>query len=147
MSTTTLVGIKALLKAKIDGILVGGKSVFGYVSDIATGNFTGYPAVVITPTEANGEVLDTGRNERTFKFTIDLYQEQSEVGKTKTEAGELLEGLVDTILETFDQDKNLSNEVVIVKVVTMRFDFEGRKGVFNFASFEIECVVVVPNYS
>lgn len=144
---TTIVDIKALLITKIKGITVGGNSIFGQVTDYATGDFEKYPAVVVRPIGGTGEYIDTARNERTFSFAIDLFQEQSEVGKTKEQATDILESAVDKILEAFDQDKTLGNEVQTVEVVEMRFDFDNRKGTYNFASFDINCVVVVNNFA
>lgn len=143
---TTLVDIKALLITKIESIQVGGESIFGQVTDYATGNFLKFPAVVVRPNSATGEYVDTARNERTFNFSIDLYQEQSKAGKTKDEASQIMESAVDQILIAFDQDKTLGNEVQTVEVVEMQFDFDNTKGTFNFATFEVNCVVVVDNF-
>lgn len=145
--TTTLVGIKALLVTLITGIESGGNSIFGSISDVATGDFAKYPAVVIRPTNGEGNYVDTARNERTFTFAVDLYQEQSPEGKTKTESTDIMENAVDQILIAFDQDKTLGNEVQTVEVVEMEFDFENRKGTYNFASFEVNVVVVVNNFA
>lgn len=144
--TTTIVGIKALLVTLIESIEVGGNSVFGEISDFAKGDFAKYPAVVIRPVSGDGNYVDTARNERTFTFEIDLYQEQSTEGKTPEEATDIMESAVDKILIAFDQDKTLGNEVQTVEVVEMQFDFENRKGTYNFASFEVNCVVVVDNF-
>jgi hypothetical protein len=144
---TTIVEIKALIKDKIDNIKIDGDSIFGEVTDYAKGDFNGYPAVVIRPIGGEGNYIDTARNERTFNFTIDLYQEQSEEGKSKEEASDIMELAVDKVLEAFDQDKTLGNEVQTVHVVEMRFDFENRKGTYNFASFDVDCVVVVNNFT
>ena len=143
---TTIVDVKALIKSKIDNIKIDGDSIFGEITDYAKGDFDGYPAVVIRPTGGEGEYIDTARNERTFNFTIDLYQEQSDDGKSREEASDIMETSVDLVLEAFDQDKTLGNEVQTVHVVEMRFDFENRKGTYNFASFDIKCVVVVNNF-
>jgi len=144
---TTIVDIKALIVTKIQSIKVGSDSVFGQVTDYATGDFTKYPAVVVRPVGGAGEYVDTARNERTFSFVVDLYQEQSEAGKTKEQATDILESVVDKLLIAFDQDKTLGNEVQTVEVVEMRFDFDNRKGTYNFASFDINCVVVVNNFA
>lgn len=144
---TTLVEIKALIKTKIESIQEDGNSIFGEVVDYAKGDFTGYPAVIIRSTGGVGEYIDTARNERTFSFTIDLFQEQSEEGKSKEQASDIMENAVDKILEAFDQDKTLGNEVQTVEVVEMRFDFDNRKGTYNFASFDVNCVVVVNNFA
>ena len=144
---TTLVEIKALLITKIQSIKVGDVSVFGEIKDYATGDFTKYPAVVVRPLGGVGEYIDTARNERTFSFAVELFQEQSEVGKSKEQASDILESVVDKLLTAFDQDKTLGNEVQTVEVVEMRFDFDNRKGTYNFANFEINCVVVVNNFA
>ena len=86
-------------------------------------------------------------NVRTFDFTIKLYQEQSQVGKTKEEADALMTQAADAILLAFDQDKDLGGEVEIVRVVAFDLDFKVATGTFNFANFHINCVVIVPNYS
>jgi hypothetical protein len=138
---TTITEILALIKAKLVAL-----DIFGVVVDYSDGNFTKFPAAVVTEEGGTGEVLDTHRNARTFSFTIKLYQEQSEAGKTQEEAAEIMRTCSDAILTAFDKDKDLSGSVEIVRVVEFNTDFKVAAGTFNFATFRVEAVVIVPNY-
>jgi len=131
------------LEAMVDG---GGDKIFNQVFAYAQGNFSKYPVAVVKPVGGRGTEIDTHRNERVFSFVISLYQEQSQAGKTNQEADDIMTKCSDAILEAFDQDKTLGNEVEIVKVVEFDTDFKVAAGTFNFANFRIECLVVVPNY-
>lgn len=145
--TSTLAGIKALIKTKLEALIDSGtEKLFESVFDYPNGDFKEYPVAVILNTGASGEFLDTARNERTFHFTINLYQENSEAGKDKEEADEIMTETVDKVITAFDQDKDLGGEIEIVRVVEATFDFKVTAGTFNYASIKIDCVVVVPNY-
>jgi hypothetical protein len=148
MAADTLVTIKALIKAKLQGLVDGlGASIFKDISDYPTAKFAGYPSVVIIQKGVTGNWLDTGRNERTFKFTIDLYQEQSKAGRTQDQADKIMAESVDAILTAFDQDKDFGGQLQIVRVVSATFDFKsGNTETFNYATFEVDCVAIVPNY-
>ena len=136
--TTTLAGIKALIKTKLGTIKDShGNSVFGDIFDYPQGDFGKYPAIVIMPTGSDGTVLDTARNERIFHFSLNLYQEQSQVGKSKQEASDIMTEVSDKIFETFDQDPYLGSEVEFVKVIKASFNFVVQQGTFSFATFEI----------
>lgn len=148
MASTTIAEIKALIKTKIESLLDGeGNSIFGQVKDYVEGDFEKYPAVIITPVEFDGETIDTARNERNFSFEIRLYQEQGHAGKTKEEADEIMTECADRIITAFDQDQDLSNEIEKVRVIKGNFQLEVAKGTFNFATFVINCLVVLPNFS
>jgi hypothetical protein len=146
MASSTLAEIKALIKTKLQDLKIGGIAVFGEVLDYAHGDYEHYPIAVINPIGGDGEVIDTHRIERTFRFTVKLYQEQSHVGKTPAEADTLMTAAADALLIAFDQDKDLGGEIEIVRVVDFDFDFKVAAGTFNFATFNINCVVIVPNY-
>lgn len=144
---TTIEDIKELIVAKIEGLKGDdGKDIFNEVFPYAQGEFTKYPVAVIKAVGGRGTEIDTHRNERIFSFVASLYQEQSNAGKTKEEADEIMTKCSDAILKAFDQDKTLSDEVQIVRVVEFDLDFAVRAGTFNFGNFRIECLVVVPNY-
>jgi hypothetical protein len=148
MPSNTLTQIKALIKTKIESLVDGGGvSIFGDTLDYPTAKFKGYPAAVIIQKGVTGSWLDTGRNERTFRFTIDLYQEQTKAGRTQEQADEIMSTSADAILTAFDQDKDLGGELQIVRVVNATFDFKsGGSETYNYATFEIDCVAIVPNY-
>lgn len=146
MASSTLAEIKELIKTKLQGLQIGGVDIFGEVYDYAQGNFEKYPVAVINVSGGSGEVIDTHRIERTFRFVIRLYQEQSENGKTPAQADALMTAAADAVLIAFDQDKDLGGEIEIVRVVDFDFDFKVAAGPINFATFNVNCVVVVPNY-
>lgn len=147
MSTLTLTGLMALIKAKLEALQIASEDAFGVVLDHQDGDFTEYPAAVITETGGKGQVIDTHRNQRTHTFTIKLYQEQSRAGKTKEEAATTMRACTDAILTAFDIDKDLGGEVDIVRVVEFDTNFKVAAGTFNFATFRVEAVVLVPSYS
>ena len=139
--------IKELLIEKLEAMKNGdGDDLFGEVFGYAQGDFSKYPVAVVKPVGGRGQVIDTHRNERTFQFIISLYQEQSQAGRTKQEADEIMTECSDVILEEFDKDKTLGDEVEIVRVVEFDTDFRVAAGTFNFANFRVDCMVVVPNY-
>lgn len=146
MPSTTISAIKALIKTKVQGLQIGGKDIFGQVFDYAQGDFAKYPVAVIMPVGGKGEVLDTHRNERTFQFLIKLYQEQSVAGRDKQDADDIMTKASDAVLIAFDQDEDLGGKVEIVRVVEFDLDFKVSAGTFNFATFRIDCVVIVPDY-
>jgi hypothetical protein len=148
MAANTLVTIKALIKAKLLSLVDGvGASIFKDVVDYPTAKFAGFPSVVIIQKGVTGEWLDTGRNERTFKFTIDLYQEQTKVGRTQEQADQIMAESTDAILTAFDTDKDFGGQLQIVRVVSATFDFKSAATeTFNYATFEVDCVAIVPNY-
>lgn len=145
--TQTIKGIRDLIVAKLETIKdTEGNDIFGDIFGYAKGDFENYPVVVVTPSGGKGEVLDTHRNERTFQFTIKLYQEQSRAGKTPEEADEMMTEASDAILKAFDVDEDLGGEVQIVRVVEFDTDFKVAAGTFNFATFRVDCVVIVLDY-
>lgn len=144
--STTLEEIIALIKAKIVALKIDGESAFGTVLDYADGDFTKFPTAVITEQGGVGEVIDTHRNQRTYQFTIKLYQEQSVKGKTKDEAAIIMRESADAILTAFDQDKDLGGEVDIIRVVSFETNFIATSGTFNFATFNVDVVVLVNSF-
>lgn len=90
--------------------------------------------------------MDTHRNHRTFSFLVTLYHEQTDAGLTKSEVNDVMTEAIDAVIVAFDRDKNFNFEVEQVRVVKMDFDFKVVNGPFDFATFLVECVTVVPNY-
>ena len=144
----TIVDIQSAIKTKIETLKDESDiSIFGEVFDYANADFSKYPAVVIKPTGGSGNRIDTHRIERTFSFEVTLYQEQSKAGTNKKTASEKMASVSDQIIQAFDQDPSLSGALEQVNVVGYDFDFTVRPGMFNFAIFKLECLVIVENYS
>jgi hypothetical protein len=147
MASTTLTSIIELLKTKVAALKNGTAPIFTEVLKSASGNFSaGFPAARIYETGGDGAVADTHRNQRTFNFTIKLYQEQSQSGKTADEAATIMRAATDAVITAFDQDKDLNREVMIVRVVSFTTDFSVQKGTFNFATIRVDVVVLVHSY-
>jgi hypothetical protein len=144
---TTREEIKELIIDKLQSIVDGaGKTIFGDVFGYPEAEFKEYPVAVVMSKGIDGENLDSGRNQRTFQFTVDLYQEQTRAGRTPEEAENIMGRTTDKIIEAFDTDPNLSGEVLVVRIVKATFDFKATSGTFNFATFDIDCVSIVQNY-
>ncbi len=146
---TTMADIRDLIVTKLQGLdNLRGDPLFGEVFDYAQGDFKKYPVAVVLPTGGStGSGVDTHRIERTFSFQVTLYQEQTQAGKTKDEANNIMTEAVDKVIVAFDQDPDLGGELQIVRVVKMDFSFKVAAGTFSFATFQIDCVVIVPNYT
>ena len=141
-----MAGVQTALIAKISALQIGGEDIFGEVFGYGEGDFKKFPAVVVTFTGGTGSEIDTHRNERIYNFVVRLFQEQSVAGKTKAEANTLMTQATDAILIALDQDKDLGGVVKNVRVVEFTTDFKDRPGTWNFATFKIDCVVIVDNY-
>jgi hypothetical protein len=144
---TTLVELKALIKTKLQSIVDGsGNQMMGDIFDYPNGEFKKYPVAVIIDSGMTGIELDMARNERTFHFLVNLFQEQTHAGKTNQTASEAMEAVADKLIIAFDKDIDFGGEVERVRVVDGSFDFKVSAGTFNFATFKIDIVTIVPNY-
>jgi len=123
-----------------------GVNLFNDVIPRSEGNFTKYPVVTIDTKGGRGTRIDTHRIERTFVFEIKLWQEESQAGKTKEEAVDIMRAASEIVMESFDKDQDLSGEVETVNVVNFDYSFKVVPATFVFATYTIEVVVVLPNY-
>lgn len=142
----TLTEVIDLLETKLNGLKNGTAPIFGSVLKYDEGDFTKFPAAMVTENGGTGIVIDSHRNQRTYNFVIKLYQEQSQAGKTKQEASVIMRSAADAILKAFDEDKDLAGEVDIVRVVEFETNFKLASGTFNFATFRLDVVVLVHSY-
>ena len=138
---TTLAALKTAIKNKIEAL-----SEIAVVFDYPEGDFKKFPAAVVTVTGGVGQVLDTHKNERTFNFMVRLYQEQSEAATDKASADQIMTAAADALLIAFDQDKDLGGASEIIRVVDFDLDFKQQPGTWNFATFKINVLVIVPSW-
>lgn len=139
--------IRDLLVSKLEAMEVATDvKTFPEVYGYGQGDFGKYPVAVVRPTGGRGVFLDTNRNERIFSFEISLYQESSQAGQDKEKANEVMIKSCDQLIQAFDQDRDLSGEIEIVKVVDFDYDFKVSAGTYVYARFRVECLVIVPNY-
>jgi len=93
------------------------------VKDFPSGNFSGFPAAMVTTTRNEAEFETTMENKRIYVFTVFLLQEIESQGESS--ARKIIEGVVDDVIKSFDEDERLtglqadldtasSNETVIV---------------------------------
>lgn len=144
----TYANLISLLKTKLEGLKdVNNATIFKAVYAYGENEFSGFPCAVILDKGGGGQVIDTNRIERAFTFDIFLYQEQSQAGKTKSEAAVNLRRVVDQVIQSFDQDPQLNDNVMRVLVVDVSLDFTSRNGTFNFARFTVQLNDLVNNYS
>jgi hypothetical protein len=142
----TLTEVIDLIETKLKALKNGTAPIFGEVFKYDDGDFKKFPTALITESGGRGQVIDSHRNQRTYNFTIKLYQEQSQAGKTKAEAATIMRSATDAVLLAFDADKDFSGEVDIVRVVEFDTDFKVAAGTFNFATFRVDVVVLVHSY-
>lgn len=143
---TTAEGIRTIIASKLSAIEVDGAQVFVSVRADGVKDFTGYPAANVIATGGSAVQQDTHRTERTFTYRVECWQEQSEGGRTPTEADAIMVQAADAVLEAFDQDPELGGEVEIVNPVSWTYDLTVRAGSWMFASFELQVRVMVLRY-
>lgn len=148
MSRQNYTNLISEIKTKIENLVYSGTSdkIFSEVYDYGEGKFTKYPVAVIKEVAGEGSFLDSGRNERVFEFSIALFQEISDEGKSKSEAAQIMRGCVDAVIQAFDTDLTLGGEAMKVEVVPVAIDVSIRQGVFSFAEFRIKVVSIVNNF-
>lgn len=148
MSRQTYTNLISALKTKITNLVYSGTSnkIFSEVFDYGEGKFTKYPVAVIKEMAGEGSFLDSARNQRTFEFSLTLYQEISDEGKSKSEAAAIMRSCVDAVIEAFDTDLTLGGESMKIEVVPVSIDVSVGQGVFSFAEFRIKVVDIVNNF-
>lgn len=75
---------------------------FQEVSSVPKLKFKGYPAAYIVPSDSVSDYEDSSHNKRTYAFNVRLFYETKQTGVG--DALDKLEGIVDTVLDTLDQE-------------------------------------------
>lgn len=73
-------------------------------------SFNGYPSAIVVPSDQSGAYETTSENTRIYAFQVRLFYETKNTGVG--EALEALEGLVDTVIDTIDQEDLSSTRIV-----------------------------------
>lgn len=83
---------------------------------------SGFPFCVVMEAGWEGIYADTGRNRRTFRYTIFIFQEvQSDAtnpGKDQINGARIMRSLQDKIVEGFDADPTLGGEALLVQPIS-----------------------------
>lgn len=144
---STAAGIKDLIVAKLaDDVRIGTLPALAEVLGHGDNDMAKFPCAVVEPVGWEAQVLDTHRNERTFRFRISLYQEISDQGANKADANDRLLAVADAVILAFDQDRDLGGCVEIVNPVRGTYDFTGQAGRKVFATVDVDARVIVHSY-
>jgi len=76
------------------------------VYDYPTEDFKGYPCVVVRAMSNESDYSSTSENERHYVFELYIMQESEHTDRRK--ARRIIEGVVDEVMDAFDQDQYLS---------------------------------------
>ena len=77
------------------------------IFDYAKFNKSGYPAIEVTPNGGPAIFADTMRNQRSYIFNIDCFQERTSVGAQQAEI--IMRNLVDSVIQLFDSNRYLDS--------------------------------------
>lgn len=147
----TFSGYKRILMDKL-GELEGidGEVLFEEVYGVEKTQLTSYPACFVIQRESSGQLIDTHRNEREWRFSVVLHQE---IGtKTPEEAYKSLEDAVDRVIKMFDQDPMLrdsggGSQCKFVRVAPVNFEYGSRESAVHRALLVVSVVELVQRYS
>ena len=123
----SLVLIHAAIKAKLEtlkpAIL---KEVYGSKINPLEKEFADFPVAELIESGNEADYLSTKENMRVYPFEVYIYQEIEKAGGVD-EAYGILRGVVDTILDTFDNDQGLNGSADWVEPAISGFtDFQRR---------------------
>jgi len=146
---TTYTALKAIIIAKLTALQIGGEDAFVAVYGVNATKPTGYPCAMVMESAGEGDMLDTGRNERIIEFRIKLIQEMKL--KTPTEASTIRLSITDAVMKMFDEDPQLkvigADSVVRVNITPITFEEIIKDRTIFESEFIVQCVVIVNNYS
>lgn len=115
-----------------------------YVYDYAKSNLDGFPAVTVVPKDGSGDFADTQRNQRSYTFSIKVYQEQLEQNRNDSER--IIRTIVDELMTMFDADGYLGQTLQgrgWSRPIPSTWDFIlGENSVTRTAEILIDCVVI-----
>ncbi len=113
MSTKSYTGLKEIIIAKLEALMDGAMptphTVFVAVYGSNVTEPEGYPIAYVMTKRGAGKIVDTGRNERTWEFSVVIHVAMG--NKTEEEANTALEDAVDRVIQMFDRDPMLANTI------------------------------------
>jgi len=99
-----LTELKTAIKAHITAV-TGIENVYGYEK----GDLGGYPSAVVLLEGIESDIDSTDSNDRKYTFKVKVYQEISEDATGAEQAEDIMEGLVDAMIERFENDWTLGD--------------------------------------
>lgn len=85
------------------------------------GDVTQDPFAAVIPSGNESDYISTSENRRTYAFLIRLFVERNQRGADQAES--VLEDLVDTLLDDFDQDFTLGGIALLVRAAPSRWGY------------------------
>ena len=134
--------IRNQIKTKLEGI-----ASIQEVRDYPSEEFGGFPAAMVTSTRNEGEFETTKENKRVYVFTIYLLEDVESKGARQ--ARRIIEGVVDDVIESFDEDQLLtgvslsSKETMIICFPGLADVYETSDGKYTIGEMELKVAVSV----
>jgi hypothetical protein len=151
---TNYTDLKAIIKTKLEALKTsGGDDLFVAVYNVNNTSPGGYPCAMIMETAGEGEMIDTGRNERVLSFRIKLLQEMGKGTNlmTPVQASAKRLEITDAVMKMFDEDPQLTSggnsSVVRVNITPISFDEITKDRAIFESEFQIDCVIITQNYA
>ena len=142
MSFTSL---RSAINSKLSGLTGAGKPL-QVVSQIHTGDLTGFPAATFEPSGNDSDFYTNTDNLRAYAFDIIVHQEIENAGRAN--AVTILAAAVDAIITAFDTDYNLSGACDFCLALPSSWgEYTGSQGAVKFAKLTLVCKIeatVVP---
>lgn len=105
--TKTYASIKDILIGKLEDLQgSGAQDLFVQVAGSNITEPDGYPLCYVVERSGNGRIIDTGRNERTWDFSIVIHMQLGQ--KTEEQADAALLDAADRVIQMFDRDPMLA---------------------------------------
>ena len=147
---TNYTDLKAVIVAKLTALQIGGADAFVAVYNVNPTKPTGYPCAAVLENEGEGEVIDTGRNQRIMEFKIKLIQQMGE-GTTPAQASVIRLKITDAVMKMFDQDPQLVvdsvDSVIIAEVAPITFEEIIKDRTIFESEFILQCKVLTNSYA
>lgn len=98
------------LSAAIINVIAGSSKVDSSVAvfDYAKTNLSAYPCITVTPSDNTAQFGDTNRNQRSYIFSLRIYQERTKTGEKLSE--QIMRQLADSLITLFDANPYLDNQ-------------------------------------
>jgi len=133
----SFVSIIAAIKSILQGI-----TDIQEVWDYDKGTFTGYPAVVVYPSENRNDFETTSQNRRQYVFTVRVHIPMEATGATDHEkADRVMREVLDLIIDAFDKKYTLNGAVQLSFATPSVWGYQTREsGVIRVAEIKLTCV-------
>lgn len=135
--------IRAAIKAVIDALISGGSTTVQECWNYERSTFTGFPAVIVVPTDNEAEYGSTGNDKLVFVFKMRTYY-PIEKEDDHSAAETALEAVVDELLTTFKERDVLGSACDWVEPAPSVWQYEERgEAVYRVAEITLRCIKYV----